>query len=301
MTITSSVNKVQIASGSSINVSNLGATDSSQIVVTRLESDNTETTLVLNTDYSIDNDLTTVTLNTAIDGTTYKRASVTLNIPETQSSNYVNVNPHNTEVTEADLDKITLKMKQIQENLDRVVAAPISTPSGSFDLPNLDGQAGKYLKLNATEDGFEFADISSITFWESFTFPSGDGSSEQYLQTDGSNQLSWSSNDFSSTLEGIELKALLNYNQSTNTIVRQNNIASVADNSAGDFTITFTNAMDDANYHVIAFARSTSNTLPMVAFSGATSVKTTTQLQILTWLSGTGLTDSTEVMLLVYV
>ncbi len=304
MTITSKVNKVQIASGTSINVANLEVTASSQLLVTRLAATTlVETVLVENSGYTVSSDLSTITLTDAIDTTTYIRATVTVKIPETQSSDYVNINPHNTEVTEADLDKVTLKLKEIQEKLDRVLVAPISTPTGTFELPNLDSQAGKFMKLNATEDGFEFADITSITFWEDFSFPSGDGTAEQILETDGSGTLSWTDAS-DGVFEGVTGEALLVYNQVTATILRSDNVTSVTDVSAGKFTINFTTAISDANYSIAVGVRGpTDDGNGMFLSANSSDTKTTSALglQCRTDIAGVvSSVDSPENSVLIY-
>ncbi len=303
MTITSSVNKIQISSGTSITITNLEVTAASQLVVTRLAApvspslESLESTLVQTTDWTVDSDLDTLTLLTAIDGTIYTRASVTISIPATQSSDYVNINPHNTEVTEADLDKTTLKLKEIQEKLDRVIAAPISTPSGSFDLPNLGGQAGKYMKLNATENGFEFADITAITFWGGFVLPSGDGTAEQILKTDGSGNINWANNSAIAGLTGLTVEALLMYDQSVPSITKSTNVTSVTDVGLGAFTINFTTAITDPDYLVMGTARG-DTALTAALSQHDVDIKTTSALGCQTQTSATNF-DSIESSVLI--
>lgn len=160
MTISSAVNKVQISSGSTITITNLEAQSDSQVLVTKKSAAGVESTLVLTTDYTIDSDLTTVTLNVAL--VTDETATASLNIPNTQATDYKNASPFNAETAEDAFDKLTLKNKQQQEELDRAVKFQISeTASSGIDIPDASGQAEKYLKLNAAETAFEWQTLSA--------------------------------------------------------------------------------------------------------------------------------------------
>jgi len=54
--------------------------------------------------------------------------------------------------------------------------------------------------------------------------------------------------DGTSVSTGYGLKAWINFNGNTNNIRGSGNVSSITDNGTGDFTITFTTAMTDANY-----------------------------------------------------
>ena len=84
-------------------------------------------------------------------------------------------------------------------------------------------------------------------------------------------------------------KAWVNFNGvTTTTIYGSYNTSSVTRNSAGNYTIAFTNALTDANYAValtLSASGAGSNLTPTIASAGLTSaptLKSTTQLQIIT-------------------
>jgi hypothetical protein len=158
MTISSAVNKVQISSGSTITITNLEAQNASEVLVTKTSAAGVDSTLVITTDYTIDTDLTTVTLNVALAAS--EKATATLNVPITQTTDYKNASPFNAETAETALDKLTLIVKQQQEELDRAVQFAISDTSAlAFDSPS--GNANKYLKLSSDETTVEYDTISS--------------------------------------------------------------------------------------------------------------------------------------------
>lgn len=304
-TVNSPVNKVQISTGTSITVTNLGATVASEYLVTLLTAavapltEDTESTLVLNSDYTVDTGLTTITLTTAIDGTTLKRASVTLNIPVTQTTDFTNIEALNPENIETVVGRLTRLYKQMQEKIDRAMKVAISTAS-TFGPVSLDGKAEKYLTVNAAEDGYDFDTVSGIAFWEDFDFPSGDGTADQVLETDGSGNLSWVTPTIGA-FETITGESLLVYNQVSDTIIRSDNVTSVSDDSTGVYTVNFTTAISDANYGVVSSCRSNSDSYS--AFSGFldTGTKTTSALEVTSQRGDTGaLIDSAESFLLVY-
>jgi len=161
MTISSAVDKVQISSGSTITITNLEAQDSSQVLVTKKDASDVESTLVLTTDYTIDSALTTVTLNVAL--ATSETATASLNIPNTQATDYKNASPFNAETAENAFDKLTLKNKQQQEELDRSVKFVISeTASTGIDVPDVTGNGDKFLKLNSGATAFEWGSDTSV-------------------------------------------------------------------------------------------------------------------------------------------
>ena len=159
MTISSVVNKIQISSGSSINITNLEIQDSSQILVTKKDASNVETTLAITTDYTVNSTLDTVTLNVALGAS--ETATASLNILNTQGTDYVNNSPLNAETVETALDKLTLKNKQQQEEIDRAVKFVVSeTASSNIEVPDVTGNGDKYLKLNSLGTAFEWASLA---------------------------------------------------------------------------------------------------------------------------------------------
>src|SRR5688572_26491013 len=69
---------------------------------------------------------------------------------------------------EAGFDRLTNVAKMLREMLDRVPLAPISY-AGPISMDALTDQAGKLMRVNDDEDGFDYvsgtdADVSAVTF-----------------------------------------------------------------------------------------------------------------------------------------
>lgn len=154
-----STTRVQISAGSTITITNLEIQDATQVLVTKTDSAGVETTLVITTDYTVNSDLDTVTLNVALAAS--ELATATLNVPNTQETDYINFDDLNSETVETALDKVTLKNKQQQEILDRTVKFNISTDDTNLELADPTGNGDKYIKLNDDATGFEYATLSS--------------------------------------------------------------------------------------------------------------------------------------------
>jgi hypothetical protein len=128
--------------------------------VTKTSAAGVESTLVLTTDYTVDTAFTTVTLNVALAAS--ETATASLAIPNTQGTDYKNASPFNAETAEDAFDKLTLKNKQQQEELDRGVKFVISeTSSSNIEIPDVAGNTDKYLKLNSAETAFEWSTLST--------------------------------------------------------------------------------------------------------------------------------------------
>ncbi|MDH0657625.1 hypothetical protein N5D11_16190, partial [Acinetobacter johnsonii] len=87
------------------------------------------------------------------------------------------------------------------------------------------------------------------------------------------------------------------------TINKSMNIASVVRNASGVFTLTFVNALNDAEYVWAGSAYHNSNTkIPIVVNGSSDLVKSTTQLQVLTTYaaSSTGTIDAGQVSVVVF-
>jgi hypothetical protein len=83
------------------------------------------------------------------------------------------------------------------------------------------------------------------------------------------------------------------------------NVTSVTDNGVGDYTVNFTNAMVDANYCVSGSAggiggTSSNGGVALCLPSSGTPIKSTTQVQISTFIGGTGSTDRPQVSVAIY-
>ena len=158
MTISSIVNKVQISSGTNITITNLEAQNSAQVLVTKTDSLGAETTLVITTDYTVNLTVTAVTLLVAL--VAGETATATLAVPNTQSTDYKNASPFNAETAEDAFDKLTLKNKQQQEEIDRAVKFGLTSVDNlTFASPS--GNANKFLKLDSTATIVEYDTISA--------------------------------------------------------------------------------------------------------------------------------------------
>lgn len=102
-------------------------------------------------------------------------------------------------------------------------------------------------------------------------------------------------------------RAWVNFNgtgaNSTNqTINASGNVSSVFRNSAGDYTITFTTALPNANYATIVTATSSDGRIGMVksgSSNGAASTKSTTQVQILIKSDNNVASESADISVIV--
>jgi hypothetical protein len=105
MTISSEVNRVSITdSGTEITITNLEIQNENQIKVEKTDTAGAISTLVLTTDYTVNSTLTTVTLNVAL--VTNEIATVTIDVPVTQGTEYKNTSALNSETVEDALDKL---------------------------------------------------------------------------------------------------------------------------------------------------------------------------------------------------
>jgi len=98
-----------------------------------------------------------------------------------------------------------------------------------------------------------------------------------------------------SNLGSSQCKVWLNYDGTANTITDDFNVTSVTDNSTGNFTINFTNALADANYVFSGSGKYQVNDNHVMCigeyYTGTT--KTTSLLKIVVGTSGaTGATGS---------
>jgi len=90
------------------------------------------------------------------------------------------------------------------------------------------------------------------------------------------------------------------------SILSSVNVSSVVRNSTGDYTITFTSAMPNANYAVSATAQSNNSSLAFLAYIDTATVTTTTvRIQVANFSfpsagSNTAAADSTRVSVVVF-
>lgn len=139
----------------------------SDLFVVRLNvSAAVEQTLVLNSDYSVtlnpdqnSNPGGVVTLSSALaNGYTL---TLTSDVPDTQPTDLTNQGGFYPEVINDALDRATIQIQQLQEETDRTITAPISTPAGTdltFPLPS----ANKFIGWNSTGTGLQNLDGSTL-------------------------------------------------------------------------------------------------------------------------------------------
>ena len=115
---------------------------------------------------------------------------------------------------------------------------------------------------------------------DAFELPANDGTSGQYLQTNGSGTLSWQTvaslsnaedgtgtnfefnSGFGSNGVAYGVRAWIYFNGESGSIgsgLGSGNISAVTDNGTGDYTISFSNSMPDANYAAVGGLSDISN------------------------------------------
>jgi hypothetical protein len=98
---------------------------------------------------------------------------------------------------------------------------------------------------------------------------------------------------------GTLCRAWVNFNGTGTVAIRASfNVSSVTDNSTGNYTINFTNALTDANYAGVFGCNDNGNTTTMNYRTGGT--KTTTAFQVSTVADGANLTDNDMAMVAVF-
>jgi len=162
------------------------------------------------------------------------------------------------------------------------------------------------LRLNGATSGFVELNAPATAGSNTLTLPDGNGTSGQYLQTNGSGGLSWQTvaslsnaedgsgtdfefnSGFGSNATAYGCRAYVNFSGATPSIRSSGNVSSVTKNTAGDYTINFTNAMPDVNY-TTAFGggSQTSGTSYYAMEQHDSQVRTTSAVRIYT-LYGAG-------------
>ena len=127
------------------------------------------------------------------------------------------------------------------------------------------------------------------------TYPTSDGTTGQYLQTDGSGTLSFATvaslsnaedgtgtnfefnSGFGSNGVAYGVRAWITFSGAADTIGtgrESGNMDAVTDNATGDYTLNFTNDMPDANYCLLASIANTYNEYSNIVSSGTRAVGT---------------------------
>lgn len=141
--------------------------DDDDLLVVHADSDNVETTWTRGTEYTVtggDGATGNVTVSTS--PTDYTPASgetltIISNLDDIQELSLPFGGPIPSEDLEEELDKIVRLIQQLDEELDRALKFPITATDTDITLPTLVDNALKYLRVNSTEDGLEWADITS--------------------------------------------------------------------------------------------------------------------------------------------
>jgi hypothetical protein len=122
------------------------------------------TTLAETTDYTVVLDGTspstgTITLVGGAPSSAY-RYTVLSDLAPKQEVNLQNGTIVDMEDIESALDRLTLYAQKQDEKLERAIVLPEDTLVRNLAIDSLDAQAGKVLKVNSTEDGFDYVDVA---------------------------------------------------------------------------------------------------------------------------------------------
>jgi hypothetical protein len=126
------------------------------------------------------------------------------------------------------------------------------------------------LRLNGSTSGYVEIDAPATAGNNTLTLPDGNGTSGQYLQTDGSGELSWQTvaslsnaqdgagtdfefnSGYGSNATAYGCRAWVNFNGTGTVAIRgSGNVSSITDNGTGDYTVNFATALPDANYSIV--------------------------------------------------
>ena len=169
MTLTDSTNRVQYTGNGS--TTSFAITfvfwDADDPQVTHADSSGTETTWTRGTQYTITGGSgATGTLTVVTSPTDYTPA---LNETLTIKSNLANTQPTSlpaggelpSGTLEQQLDQIVRQLQQFSETVGRSITLKISSTESDVTIEDLDGNTGKFAQVNAAEDGFTYASVTS--------------------------------------------------------------------------------------------------------------------------------------------
>lgn len=81
-------------------------------------------------------------------------------VPLTQQIDFIANDAFPSERNEEGLDRGIMIAQQLQEQIDRCLKLPLSASSSDISIDDLTGQAGKFARVKATEDGFEYLNVA---------------------------------------------------------------------------------------------------------------------------------------------
>lgn len=166
MTVSSAINRVQYTGNG--NTDEYAFTfkifDEAELLVTVLDTDDVEETLVLNTDYTVDDVGEsaggTITL---VDGNLTSGYIITIRRRRelTQTADFRNLGDFHAGTHEDTMDKLVMNDQQQQDEINRSLKLPESVDVADFSPELPVPSASKFLKSNAGNSGFEFAEFTS--------------------------------------------------------------------------------------------------------------------------------------------
>jgi hypothetical protein len=147
------------------------------------------------------------------------------------------------------------------------------------------------LRLAGSTSGYTEIDAPAVAGSNTLVLPTGNGTSGQALQTNGSGALSWGPG----VANDAQLcKAWVNFNGTGTVAIRASyNVSSITDNGVGNYTVNFTNAFANANYAAVLGVSNNTGTGSIIAHT-VSSQYTATQLNVVTMLSITGGTQDPD-------
>ena len=194
--------------------------------VTRMDTLGIETTLVLNSDYSVslnvDQDASPGgTITYPITGSPLpagQKLTIVGDLEYEQTTDLLGGGAFNARVIEDTFDRATIQIQQLEERLDRAAVLPVSVSGVSATLP--DPEASKVLGWNVTETGLVNIDASSLASVTASAYVvvdkfTGDGSTTQFVCS----QLPGSTNAAEVTIAGVMQNPAVDYTVSGARVV----------------------------------------------------------------------------------
>ena len=132
-----------------------------------VDSTGVETTWVRGTQYTISGcsggtgTVTVVTSPTDYTPATGETLTIKSKLANTQPTNFPLAGSLSTVDLEQQLDQIVRQIQQLDENVGRAIKVKLSSSESGLTLDDLDGNTGKFAQVNAAEDGFNYAAVTS--------------------------------------------------------------------------------------------------------------------------------------------